>query len=333
MAVYEESTMFKQLFNKAIDEAETICILGHTSPDGDCIGSALSVCTYIKNRNLIKGSKKAEVTVYLEEASEKFSYLHGFSDICHDTDTGRNYDLSIVLDCGDISRLGKFSVYLKRAERSLCVDHHVTNEGFADEALIVPKASSTSELCFDLFEEDYIDKYAAEAVYTGLVHDTGVFRYSCTSPHTMEVAGRCMAFGIDFGMIIDDSFFSMSIVQKAVLGRVLSEMETALSGKLVIGHMDAKTMELYGVKNKDMDGMIDQLRTTRGAVGAAFLYQCPNRTYKLSLRSNSDELNVAEIAAIFGGGGHVRAAGCFMGSDLRADIDRIIEEVRKRIGE
>lgn len=353
MRNYSDRTEFRQIFNEAIDRASSVCIFGHISPDGDCLGSALSVSRYIENRKSSAGlpsdeknsaekdpaekidennREAADIRVYLEEASEKFAYLCGFDRICHEPDEKRSCDLAIVLDCGDTSRLGKFLPMLKKAGRTLCVDHHVTNEGFAEESLIVPQASSTSELVYDLFDESYIDRETAEAVYTGLVHDTGVFRYSCTSPHTMEVAGRCMAKGIDFGEIIDDSFFSMTKNQKEALGRVLSEMETALCGKLVIGHIDAAAMDLYGVTKKEMDGFIDQLRTTRGALGAVFMYQCKNRTYKVSLRSNTDELNVAEVAALFGGGGHVRAAGCFMGPDLRGNIEKLVKEIGARLG-
>ena len=323
---------FKKIFNEAIDEAGSICILGHIGPDGDCIGSALAVRSYIEERKKKRGQGLKELCVYLEEASDKFAYLKGFDGISHDTDALKAHELCIVLDCGDLSRLGKFLPYLKLSEKAVCVDHHITNDGFTELSLVEPEASSTSELVFDLFEEEYMTRALAEAVYTGIVHDTGVFRYSCTSPHTMEIAGKCMSYGIDFGDIIDDSFFSMTIDQKAVLGRVLLEMETYLDGRFVLGHIDAASMELHNVTNKDMDGIIDQLRTTRGALGAAFLYQCKNRSYKVSLRSNCDKLNVAGIAALFGGGGHIRAAGCFMGPDLRSDIKKIIDEVTKQIG-
>lgn len=322
---------FSLAFNDAIDEAGSICILGHINPDGDCLGSTLSTMAYIKRRYADKGFRNRTVKVYLDVASEKFAYLEGFHDICHE-DSDQVYDLCIVLDCGDAARVGHFLPLLKAAKRKLCVDHHITNEGFAELSLIEQDASSTSELMADLFEERYVDRAIAEALYTGIVHDTGVFRYDCTSPHTMEVAGRCMSYGIDFGEIIDDSFFAMTAVQKAALGRVLSEMEVCLEGRIVFGHIEARTMELYGVTSREMDGIVDQLRTTRGALGAIFMYQCKNRSYKASLRSNTDELNVAAIAQTFGGGGHLRAAGCFMGPDLKDDKEKLLSEIRKQLG-
>ena len=323
----KKRTEFKALFNKKISNAGSVCILGHISPDGDCLGSTLSVASYIKNCFCADGKEEDRVRVYLEEASSKFAYLKGFSDICHDEKEVKAYDLCIVLDCGDTGRVGKFLPFLKAAGDSICVDHHITNEGFAASSLIEPDASSTSELVYDLFLPEYIDRDIAEAVYTGIIHDTGVFRYDCTSAHTMEIAGACMSHGIDFGHIIDDSFFAMDKNQKAVLGRVLSEMEVLLDGKIALGHIDAAAMELYGVTSKDMDGIVDQLRTTRGVLGAIFMYQCRNRTYKVSLRSNSDSFNAARTAMAFGGGGHVKAAGCFMGTDLRDDINKLVHEI------
>lgn len=314
-----------------IREAESICILGHVSPDGDCAGSTLGTLSYIRTMLSATGMQK-EVQVYLEEFSSKFSYLPGYDEVSHEPDTGKRYDLCIVCDCADEARLGKFSRYLNSAEKSFCADHHATNGGFADAFEIKPDASSTCEVLWDLFEEAYLSRDLALCIYTGLVHDTGVFRYSCTSSHTMAIAGRCMDFGIPFGDIIDDSFFAMNYNQKLALGRALSEMQSCLGGRLIVSWIDAETMKLYGVTNKDMDGIIDQLRTTRGALCAVFMYQTQNRQYKVSLRSNSDSLDVSRIAQVFGGGGHVKAAGCFMSASPSQNVEKLITELEKQLG-
>ena len=320
----------REVFNRMIREAESICILGHIGPDGDCAGSTLGVWNYIGNLCAAEGLSK-ETKVYLEEFSEKFAYLPGYDRICHDPDEGKAYDLCIICDCADDKRLGKFLRYQKLAKESFCADHHITNNGFADVCRILPEASSTSEVVYDLMEQAYIDRKVAECIYTGLVHDTGVFRYSCTSRHTMEIAGACMDFGIDFGEIIDDSFFAMNLNQKLILGRALSEMQSLLEGRLVFSYVSAETMKLYGVTNKDMDGIIDELRTTRGSLCAVFMYQTQNRQYKVSLRSNSDRVDVSRIAQAFGGGGHVKAAGCFMSPSPSQNIEKISAELRKQL--
>ena len=326
-------TAFKDIFNRAIDEACSICILGHVNPDGDCLGSVLSVAAYIRNKSKAAAQEGKKVRVFLEEASAKFSFLPGFFEICHDPETQEGHDLCIVLDCGDLGRVGKFRSLFTSAKKSICVDHHITNEGFAGSELIEPEASSTSELVFDLFEREYVDADVARAVYTGIVHDTGVFRYSCTSAHTMRVAAECMGYGIDFGGIIDDSFFSMNGNQKLMLGKVLSDMELHLDGAVAVGYARLRDMEQFGISVKDMDGFIDELRTTRGAKAALFLYQCKNSTYKVSLRSNTDQVDVARIASEHSGGGHKRAAGCYMGPDLKADIKILVEAIEGQLKE
>lgn len=356
-----ELTEIKKKFNEQILAANRICILGHTGPDGDCAGSTLGLRNYIRNlKNMPKslqkkvhqqdqncmsddkalageeanGAEETEQTVqvYLEAFSEKFSYLTGYDNVCHDPEDARTYDLCIVCDCADINRLGKFAHFMETAAHSFCIDHHVTNAGFAEFSRICPDASSTCEVLYDLLEKEYVDRAVAECIYTGIIHDTGVFRYSSTSPHTMEVAGECMRFGFNFGEIIDDSFFAMTFLQKQVLGSVLSNASEWMSGRLIFASIDAKTMESYGIGKKEMDGFIDQLRTTRGALCAVFMYQTKDRQYKVSLRSNSDRLDVAKVAQVFGGGGHVRAAGCFMSPDVNLNRKKIIAEVEKQIG-
>ena len=318
-------------FHEMIDQASDICVLGHIGPDGDCLGSTLAVRNYIAERCRRQGAKK-KVQVYLEAFSSKFDYLPGASGICSDTKAKGRYDLAIICDCADAKRLGPFAHFMETAKHTFCLDHHVTNDGFANVCVIRPDASSTCEVLFDLLDHAFLTRETAECIYTGIIHDTGVFRYSSTSAHTMEIAGACMKFGFDFGAIIDDSFFSMSYPQKLALGRVLSEMRSYLDGRLVTSFIDRKTMNFYGVTGKEMDGIIDQMGTTRGALCALFQYETLGHQFKISMRSNSDALNVAAIAQKFGGGGHVKAAGCFMGMDPEENIKRITAEVEKQIG-
>ena len=321
----------RERFNELIRASESICILGHISPDGDCAGSTLGVFNYISCLCEKEGLKK-NVKVYLEELSEKFSYLKGYELISHDPEEKINYDLAIVCDCGDFARMGKFMRYAKEAKGIFCADHHITNTGFGDSFVIKPEASSTCEVVYDLFLKEYVDKNAAECIYTGIVHDTGVFRYSCTSAHTMEIAGECMSLGIDFGSIIDDSFFAMTYSQKQILGRALMESRISEDGKIVYSAIGSGIMKLYGVGKKDMDGIIDELRTTKGALCAVFMYQMITGQYKISLRSNTDELDVSKVAACFGGGGHVRAAGCSLSGNPEDIIKKLTAKIRLQIG-
>ena len=314
------------LLERMLMNTDSAVILGHVRPDGDCVGAALGLYSYI--RSCYPAIRTA---VYLEEASPKFSYLKGFDEIRHQTDE-ESWRLCICVDSSDRERLGEFVCYLDRAEASLCLDHHVTNTGYAQHNVVDAQRSSTCEVLFGQIDESRIDKSIAECLYTGIVHDTGVFKYSCTSPRTMEIAGRLMGKGVDFGSIIDDSFYRKTYIQNQILGRALLESITFLDGRCIFSAIRQNVMELYGVDGRDMDGIIDQLRLTEGVEAAIFLYQTGAQEYKVSLRSQSI-VDVSKIAAFFGGGGHVRAAGCTMSGSIHDVINNLSLHIAKQLEE
>ena len=312
------------VLEQMLEQTGSVVILGHVRPDGDCLGSTLGLYHYIQtNYPAIRAA------VYLEESSPKFGYLAGYDAILHETDEER-YELCICLDCGDEERLGSFGVFLANASKSLCLDHHITNTRFCEVNLVSENASSTCEVLFEQLDEEKIDKAAAECLYTGLIHDTGVFKYSCTSARTMEIAGKLMAKGIDFGYIIDNSFYKKTYVQNQILGRALLESITFLDGKCIFSALRQSEMEFYGVNGKDMDGIIDQLRLTEGVEVAIFMYQTGPQEFKVSLRSQN-AVDVSRIASYFGGGGHVRAAGCTMSGRIHDVVNNLSLHIAKQL--
>ena len=312
------------VLEQMLEQTGSVVILGHVRPDGDCLGSTLGLYHYIQtNYPAIRAA------VYLEESSPKFGYLAGYDAILHETDEER-YELCICLDCGDEERLGSFGVFLANASKSLCLDHHITNTRFCEVNLVSENASSTCEVLFEQLDEEKIDKAAAECLYTGLIHDTGVFKYSCTSARTMEIAGKLMAKGIDFGSIIDNSLYKKTYVQNQILGRALLESITFLDGKCIFSALRQSEMEFYGVNGKDMDGIIDQLRLTEGVEVAIFMYQTGPQEFKVSLRSQN-AVDVSRIASYFGGGGHVRAAGCTMSGRIHDVVNNLSLHIAKQL--
>lgn len=308
-----------------VQDAKTIAILGHVRPDGDCIGSCLAACNY-----LLEQCPEKTVHVYLEKPAEKFSYLKNFDKISQDARSGIVYDLCICLDSGDKSRLGDFEGYLEQARHSICLDHHVTNRGYAEENMIRPDASSTCEVLFDSFEEEKISTVVAECLYTGVIHDTNVFKNNNTSPHTMEMAGKLMAKGIPFGKIIDETFFRKTYVQNQILGRALLESISFMDGKCIFAAVRQRDMAFYGAVSSDLDGIVEQLRVTDGVICAIFLHETENHVFKVSMRSNS-LLDVSKVASYFGGGGHVRAAGCTMNGSVHDVINNLSIHIAEQI--
>ena len=300
-----------------LEGVKTVAIAGHIRPDGDCTGSCLAVYNYLQ-----ENYPEISADVYLEKINPGFLFLKGAEQVQTSCEEDRTYDLFIALDASEKERLGEAVKYLETAKKTLCIDHHITNRGFADQNWVDAKASSTAELVFQILEEDRISKETAEAIYMGIIHDTGVFQYTNTTEKTMQIAGKLMARGIDFTRIIEDTFYRKTYVQNQVLGRALMESILLMNGKVIVGRIRQKDMEFYGVDSKDLDGIVDQLRVTDGVECAIFIYESGVQQYKVSLRANGD-LNVAKVASYFGGGGHVKAAGCTMSGSIHDVINNL----------
>lgn len=291
------------MLNKMLGLADTIAIGGHVRPDGDCIGACMGLCRYIKENYSDK-----TVEVYLEEIPEKFRFIKETENVKSEIPDGKKYDLFICLDCGDIDRLGFSLTLCEDAEHTLCIDHHVSSTGFAQENYIVPDASSTSELVYSLLDKELVSKDVAEALYVGIVHDTGVFQYSCTASSTMRAAAELLEKGVDAPRIIRDTYYEKTYAQHQVLGRALLESIMFLDGRCIASYIRAREMKFFGVDRSDLDGIANQLRNTKGVEVAIFMDEIRPNVYKVSLRSG-EQVDVSVIAQYFGGGGHKRAAG------------------------
>ena len=301
--------------------AHIVGITGHVRPDGDCTGSTLALYNYLR-----KNVPDMDVSVYLEQPGEEFSYLSGYADIKNTLEADKRFDVFVVLDCSSLDRIEPFAGGFEGAVKTICIDHHISNDSFADVNEVKPAASSACEVLYDTLEPDKIDKAVAECIYTGIIHDTGVFKYSCTSCHTMEIAGKMMQMGIDYSEIIDNSFYKKTYVQNQILGRALLESVLFYDGRCIFSSVTKDEMDFYGVTGKELGGIIEQLRLTDGVEVAIFLYESGDNEYKVSLRSKKD-IDVSVIATSFGGGGHVRAAGFLAkGSDIINRIGELIEK-------
>ena len=302
----------------------SVGISGHVRPDGDCVGSTMAVYNYITTYH-----PEISVDIYLESIPNVFRFLKN-TDKIQETAEDKVYDLFIVLDCGDKERLGSNAKYYELAKHTLCIDHHASNQAFAEDNYIIPDASSTCELVFHMMDTDKITKEIAECLYTGIVHDTGVFQYSCTSAQTMNTVGILMEKGINYPKIVDDTFYTKTYNQNRILGYALLNSKLYLDGKVILTYLTKETMQEFECTPKELDGIVNQLRVTKDTVVAVFLYESEDGSYKASFRVNG-EFNVAEIALVFGGGGHIKAAGCNLFGPIDEVIGRILAEIEKRL--
>ena len=216
-------------------------------------------------------------------------------------------DLLVSLDASDRERLGSRGVMLDTAKNSICIDHHITNTNFAGFNIVEDFRSSTCELLYTLLDYEKISVNTAVCLYTGIVHDSGVFKYQSTTRQTMEIAGALIDKGFDFTKIIDDTYFKKDFNAAKLLGLVLTNAKLEFNGKCCYGVLDYDTWTGYIDDKKKMDGIIDNLRNISGVEIALFMYESDKGEYKVSLRSINK--NVSSIATALGGGGHIRAAG------------------------
>lgn len=310
-------------------DAKAIGIAGHIRPDGDCVGSVMGLYLFLK-----KKLPTAQVHAFIEKPADIFNCIKDVEQIKSDFTTSvPQYDVFFALDCAK-DRLGQAEMLFDQAENTINIDHHISNTGCGKENYIVPGASSTSELIYNVIaDKKDLDEGIAKALYIGIIHDTGVFQYSNTSPETLQIAAELISYGFDFPRLIDETFYEKTYIQNQILGRTLLESILFMEGRCIVSMVDQKTMNFYGVNAKDLDGIINQMRFTKGVECAIFMYQIGTQEYKVSLRSCS-VIDVAAIAAFFGGGGHVRAAGATIhGSyhDVINNVSALIEGQYKQI--
>lgn len=325
---------------KELKGKETIGISGHQRPDGDCVGSVMGMYLYLH-----KAFPEKQIDVFLEEPAEIFHCIKDIDVIHTDFQSKiKNYDAFIVLDAGK-ERIGDAEAYFDAAKTTFNIDHHISNSGSGKMNYIVPTASSASELVYDVIcdstesyqsltgkKDNGVDMDIAKAIYIGIIHDTGVFQYSNTSPKTHRIAADLIAFGFDFPALIDKTFYEKTYLQNQIMGRALLESFLFLDGQCIVSMVDKRTMDFYEVNPKDLDGIVSQLRQTKGVECAIFMYQLKLQEYKVSLRS-CGKVDVAKIAEVFGGGGHMRAAGVTMNGTFHDVINNLSLYIAKQLKE
>lgn len=304
-----------------------VAIAGHVRPDGDCVGSCMGMYLYLQ-----ENYPDIQADVYMEEVRDVFSYIKDIEHVKQEWQNDVPYDLLLLFDVSSEDRIGVAQDGFKKISNTVCIDHHVTNSGIAKVNHIKPDASSTCEVLYELLDAKKITKETAEALYTGIVHDTGVFQYSCTGQRTMEIAGCLMSKGIDFTKIIKDSFYTKTYEQNQIMGRTVMESIMLLDKKVIVGAVRTKQMQFYGITPKDLDGIVNQLQNTKGVEVAIFLYEVGVSEFKVSLRSNGI-VDVAKVAQYFGGGGHRLAAGCTLHGTVHDVVNMLTEDIEVQLQE
>ena len=313
----------EQVWQQAIEEigrAQRIGIVGHVRPDGDALGSIIAVALAARSAGKDAVASFGEPFVLGDE----FRFLDQ-TVLVPPSEFPDDLDLAIICDTGVLDRVGSVGPAIQGAGRVLVIDHHVTPGTIGDVRVVDPDAAATTQLVFELLQRLgwEISRPIAEALYTGLVTDTGRFQYSSTSPAVHRVAAELLSAGVEPAPIGQQLYEEAPFGYFTVVSRVLGRARLVEEAGLVWTTLQRDDLREAGIPWEAADALIDLVRLPREAGVACLLKETKPGVLKGSLRSRG-EVDVAEIAASFGGGGHRNAAGftCEMG--LEDTIDRIV---------
>lgn len=325
-------------FIRLIKSSQNVLISSTYTSDGDSIGGQLGLYELIR---AIRGKKKTSITIVDESpVPYRYQFLANTDKIMSIDEWDQLkkkpvFDLGIVCD-GGIERAGRVAPLFDSIPQNVLVDHHAVGGNLKYAATLLDReCSSTCELVYHLFEfaKIKVSKALAEALYVGIVFDTGFFKHSLTKPRTHLVAAKLVETGIDFSKISDRAILERSWGGQQLLKLLLAHMERTHGGKVVSSAWSKSEMDKLDLKDGDQEGMINQLYYTEGSEVVVLFVEKEVGDIKLSFRSKG-AVNVAELARSLNpqGGGHIRAAGCSMKGSLAEvrDIvfDRLTIELR-----
>mgnify|MGYP000978040495 CR=1 FL=1 len=308
-------------------EARDIVILPHINADGDALGAALALALALRNMD-------KEVDVLLEEeVPSNLDFLPGQELIKKNPQ--KSYHVALNIDNGDITRLGLREPYFHGADIKLSIDHHATNKVEAHYSYIDIKASATGEIVYDLiltYLGGSLNKDIALCLYTAIVTDTGGFRYTNTTPRTLEIGAELLKYDIDFPYVIKKVFDMVSHTKLFLMKQTMNSLRLLEQGKLAISYITYEDIKALPAKNDDFEGLVNIGRNLMGVEVSLFLREDPKGHFRGNLRSNN-YVDVSKIAEKFNGGGHKRAAGFNREGELEDVIaqltDAILPELRR----
>ena len=306
-----------------IKKAETIAIIAHETPDGDAIGSCLAMKLALKQLG-----KNADVII--REVPQIFDFLPGREEIKMDSDIEK-YDLAISLDCADFKRLVG-NEYFERAKQTIVIDHHGSNKMYGDINFVNPVAPACCQILIGMFQyfNINIDKELGTCILTGIITDTGGFRYSGVTPETFEFTADLLQKGVNVSDIYKRVLDTRTKANFELMKRIIDRMEFLEDGKVTFTYITNKDLEEVNAGIGDHEGLVEVGRDVEGVEVSVFIRQKDDdiNSYKISMRSN-DYVNVSDVCLMFGGGGHEKAAGAVIQGDIETVKQKIINELRK----
>lgn len=311
---------------RIIKEAGGIAIFPHVSADGDAIGSSLALALALRNAG-------KEVKVYMEESIPAvYKFLPGMELTAFHEEADEVMDVNIALDTGDTGRLASRGEFFFRAPCTVNIDHHVTNTKFAHHNFVDSHSASTGEIVFLLLKEMGIEPDAdiAMCLYTAIATDTGGFKYGNTTAGTHRIAAELLETGIDISELSQKIFDNTTYTKLKLTQRSIELLELYENSKLAVTVLSLADINLLGAKDEDCDGIVNIGRSIEGVEVSLLIKEKDTNVARVNLRSKN-YVDVSEIAAAFGGGGHKRAAGCTLEGSLAEVKTKLIDAIKDKL--
>jgi phosphoesterase RecJ-like protein len=311
---------------EALRASKTICIAGHVRPDGDCVGSELSLALALRNEG-------KDVSCWNEDPiPEKYRFLdpEGFF---RKPRHGCKFDCVIATDCASFERLGKAGDCLADRTVFINIDHHESNTRYADLNWVSAREPSCGELIYRLLKVARwpITPPIANCLFTAISTDTGSFQYSSTRPGTLHAAAELVSRGANLTKICNDVYQSYPLPRARLLKHIYARFRLTANDRIAWFWLKQADFTRTGAESTDTEGLIDHIRAIEPVVVACVFEEIEPELTRISLRSKSDRVNVNEIAAQFGGGGHPAAAGARIAGKPLSVQRKVIAAIKRAL--
>lgn len=308
---------------EVINKARKIGIFTHVNPDGDAIGSSMAL--YLGLKQLHK-----EVDVITDEYSKCFDFLSCLGEI--KKEGSKDYDLCIALDCATKGRLYDPNNSFDASMTNACIDHHSSNTFFANYNYIEDKSPAAAKTLIKVLKglNVSISKDIGECLMAGIITDTGGFRYDTVDDETFEFAARMLDLGINISDIYYRTFDIKTKTQFKLSALASERLKFYCNEQIAVTYLTKEDFTKYKATTGDHEGIVNIGRNIEGVEVSIFLREDEKDIYKVSLRSNN-YVNVSEIAEVFDGGGHDKAAGLTIEDKLDSAIKKLVKETSKRL--
>ncbi len=311
---------------ETIREQKTFCVVGHIRPDGDCIGSQLGLALALQN----EGKK---VVCWNEDSiPQKLKFLDP-DGIFQKPKRGQKFDCVIATDCASFERLGKVGECVGDRKIFINIDHHESNTRYADINWVSAREPSCGELIYRLLKIARwpVTKPIADLLFTAVSTDTGSFQYPTTRPGTFHTGAELVTRGANLAKICDEVYQSYPVSRAKLLKHVYSKFRLSPDEKIAWFWLKKSDFTRTGAESNDSEGLIDHIRAIEPVIVACVFEEIEPELTRISLRSKSDKINVNEIAAQFGGGGHSAAAGARIPGKPLSVQRKVIAAVKKAL--